>query len=95
MPLGKMVLASAATPYYFKPATINGDFYISGDNVALSPAMFSFFHANEYLGVDTSKIRVLSVGATNELAEKIDKKASVLEWTTRLTSLVGPVKKHT
>ena len=36
-----MVLASAATPLYFTPTEIDKDFYISGENVALSPAMFA------------------------------------------------------
>lgn len=38
---------------------------------------------------------MVSVGSTNEVAEKIDQKASLLEWATRLTTLVAPVKKHT
>lgn len=95
MPLAKMVVASASTPYYFKPATIDGSFYISGENVAMSPAMFAYFYANEQLGKQSKNIRVVSVGATNEMAEKIDKKASVLSWATRLSTLVAPVKKHT
>jgi len=42
-----MTLASAATPYYFKPATIGGDVYVSGDNVARAPALFAYLYANE------------------------------------------------
>jgi hypothetical protein len=37
----------------------------------------------------------VSIGATNEEAEKIDPKASLLTWAARLTSLNGPVKMHT
>ena len=58
----------------------------------MSPAMFAYYLAKD-LGKED--IRVVSVGATNELAEKIDVTASLLEWATRLTSLNGPVKKHT
>lgn len=90
--LSQMVLASAVTPYYFRPAEIKGNYYISGDNVAMSPAMFAYYLAKEQ---KKDNIRVVSVGATNELAEKIDVKASLLEWATRLTSLNAPVKKHT
>ena len=61
----------------------------------MSPAMFAYYYANEKLSVEPKKIRVLSVGATNQLAEKIDQKASLIEWATRLTTLVAPVKKHT
>jgi len=90
-----MTWLSANTPYYFKPALIDGNVYISGDNVAISPAMFAFYYANETKGIAAERIRIISVGATNELADKIDKKASLLEWALRLTSLNGPVKKHT
>lgn len=90
--LSDMITASAVTPYYFTPAEFNGNYYISGDNVAMSPAMFAYYLAQD-LGEEN--IRVVSVGATNELAEKIDVTASLLEWATRLTSLNAPVKKHT
>jgi len=95
MALGKMTSASAMTPYYFKPIDIDGSFYISGDNVAMSPAMFAYYYANEKLEKASDSIRVVSVGATNEIAEKIDVQASLLEWATRLTTLNAPVKKHT
>lgn len=45
--LAEMTLASANTPYYFKPAVIDDDVYISGDNMAISPALFSYYYANE------------------------------------------------
>ena len=95
MSLVQMTWASADTPYYFKPAVIKNNTYISGDNVALSPAMFAYYYANQHMNVSASKIRVVSVGATNEIAEKIDVKASLLEWAKRLTTLTAPVKKHT
>jgi patatin-like phospholipase/acyl hydrolase len=95
MSLDKMVVASGATPYYFQPYTVEGSFYISGDNVAMSPAMFAYFYANEQLKIKSDRIRVVSVGSTNQLPDKIEKDASILTWASRLTSLVGPVKKHT
>lgn len=93
--LSDMTWASANTPYYFKPAVIGGNVYISGDNMAISPALFSYYYANEQKGVAQKDIRIISVGSTNELAEKIETKASLLDWAVRLTSLNGPVKKHT
>ena len=90
-----MVWASANTPYYFKPAVIKGNVYISGDSIAISPAMYAYFHANERLGVKQEDIRVVSIGAINEEADQIDPKASLLTWAARLTSLNGPVKMHT
>ena len=45
MKLLDMTWASANTPLYFTPASIEGEYYISGDNSARSPAMFSYMHA--------------------------------------------------
>ena len=42
-----MTVASAATPYYFTPAIIDDVKYISGDNLAFSPAMFTMFYSME------------------------------------------------
>ena len=42
-----MVWASADTPNYFHPAQIDDTLYISGDNVAESPALYTFLYANE------------------------------------------------
>lgn len=95
MTLLEMTLASAATPDYFRPAIINDDVYISGDNVALSPAMFAYFYAIERKAQDPADIKVISVGATNELPEKIDEKSSLADWLVRLETLNAPVKKHT
>ena len=93
--LSDMTWASANTPYYFKPAVIGGNAYVSGDNLALSPAMFAYYYANEQNNIAMGDIRIVSVGATNELAEKIDTQASLLDWAVRLTSLTTQVKKHT
>lgn len=51
MTLGQMVTASAATPDFFLPFTESGNFYISGDNIAASPAMFAFMNAVEKNGI--------------------------------------------
>ena len=55
MTLGQATWASASTPYYFKPAEINGKFYISGDNVAVAPALF----ATLYLEKKGTHLKVL------------------------------------
>lgn len=57
MSLKQMILASGVSHYYFHPAEIKCDknvpycskphYYISGDNIALSPAMYAYLHANE------------------------------------------------
>lgn len=38
-------MASAANIKYFTPYELNGNYYISGDNVAQSPAMHAFLYA--------------------------------------------------
>ena len=100
-----MILASGASHYYFHPAGIKCDddskdcenmhYYISGDNIALSPAMYAYLHANEVGDKPLDKIRVVSVGNMNMLPEKIDEKTSILQWVKRLSTLNAPVKKHT
>lgn len=93
--LDQMTWASANTPYYFKPAEIKNAVYISGDNMAISPALFSYYYATEQMKKPENNIRIVSVGSINVLSEKIDTKASLLDWAVRLTSLSAPVKKHT
>jgi len=46
--LGAMTLASMSSPEYFEPATINKKVYISGDNVAKSPAFFSYMFTKKH-----------------------------------------------
>jgi hypothetical protein len=93
--LGEMTVASAATPAYFLPAKYNNNFYISGENVASSPAMFSYLTAVEKNGQEKSNIRVVSVGATNALPDRIEQNVGLLDWATRLMTLNSPVKQHT
>jgi hypothetical protein len=40
-----MTIASAANPVYFTPYIKGNNYYISGNNVALSPAMHAFLYA--------------------------------------------------
>lgn len=78
--LNEMILASGATPYYFSPAAISSKnteakdvehYYLSGDNIALSPAMYAYLHAHDVLERDVEKIRIVSIGAINETPDKI------------------------
>lgn len=65
-----MTWASAATPMYFTPAEFDGKYFISGDNIALSPAMFAVMRQMEK---DPEKqIRVMSIGGTNPKVDRID-----------------------
>lgn len=66
MPLLDMVWASASTQYYFKPAVVDGAVYISGTNIAKSPAMFAYLYATEKIGVKEEDVRMVSIGSTIE-----------------------------
>jgi len=47
LPLLDMIWTSASTPYYFKPAVVQGDVYTAGTYVAKSPAFFAYLYAND------------------------------------------------
>jgi len=47
MSFDDMVTASGSNIYYFHPFEKNDNLYISGDNLAQVPAMFSVFAAME------------------------------------------------
>ena len=92
-----MVLASAATPYYFKPVMIEGHEspFISGDNVAQSPAMYAYYYAIQKKNVPADNIRVVSIGSANEKSDSISTNTGLIDWAVRLSSLNGPIKRHT
>ena len=90
-----MTMATASTPFYFKPAIINDHIYISGDNIALSPANFAFFYANERLQIPESDIHVTSIGAVNTVPQEMDETESVLEVAMKILEYTAPSKKHT
>ena len=64
-----MTLTSMANPYYFSPMLINDKQYISGEFVAISPALLAY----EYVlkkkkgDVSGSDIMIMSVGGVNNL----------------------------
>jgi len=89
MTLNNMVLASAATPYYFQPVMIEGHKspFISGDNVAQSPALYATLNAIQNDKVNKEDIRIVSVGAINEKSNSISKNTGLIDWAARLSSL--------
>lgn len=94
--LAQMTVASAATPQYFLPAKYGDNFYISGENVASSPAMFAYLTAVEKNpNVKKEDVRIVSVGSTNQLPDRIQQNVGLLDWAQRLTTLNSPVKQHT
>ena len=87
----EMTWASANTPMYFTPAVIDGKFYISGDNAARSPAMYSYLHGH-FLG--EKRVKVISIGSTNEMSS-IQSNESPISWFSKAFDLGMPVKVHT
>ena len=68
-----MTLTTAVTPNYFTSTEINGTTYISGDHVAMSPAMFAYYYANETMEIQRNHIQVTSVGSTNAKSVAINR----------------------
>lgn len=89
-----MTIASAATPNYFFAKKVDGQVFISGDNVASSPAMFAAVMARDKYGVKMEDITLVSIGSTNQFAEVITKSVGLLDWADRITTLNAPVKQH-
>jgi len=61
--LGEATLASMSSPEFVEPATINEDVYVSGDNVAKSPALFAYMY--EKKRQDNKPIRLISLGSVD------------------------------
>jgi hypothetical protein len=95
MSLAEMTVASASTPDFFLPYKKNDQFFISGDNIAASPAMFAFMNAVEKRGKLPKNIRIVSVGSTNQVPVPFSKNVGLLDWASRILTLSAPVKKAT
>jgi hypothetical protein len=75
-----MTLASVSSSEYFEPATINNNVYISGDNVAKSPALFAYLFTRKQKG-DDQNIRIVSVGSVAETPANYEyQKYSLRDW---------------
>jgi len=59
-----MTVASMSSTEYVSPAVFKDDVYISGDNVAKSPALFSYLFTKQR--INDSNIRVISIGSIDE-----------------------------
>jgi len=90
--LHKATLISSVNPLYFKPVVDGKSVYISGDAMAVSPALLAFLTATEYGGKDAKDIEIFSVGSITERADKIPDNIGLVEWVSRLSSLQGASK---
>lgn len=76
MKFSEMISASASNTVYFDPYQYtnknNGiEKIIGGGSIAESPALYAFFSAEQFIGVDPSKISMTVVGALHKDTEKI------------------------
>ena len=61
----------------------------------MSPALLSVLYSNEVNGHKVNDLRILAIGAHNELPSKIDRSTGLLDWGIRLLTLAHPAKMHT
>ena len=103
MKFKEMVLASATNPNYFtsaaihfnpKNATQKAQFF-GGNTVASSPALYSHFLTSHFKGIDTKKIRIVTIGNVDYTADKLSSTVGIVGWANRLYELTDPVKKYT
>lgn len=71
-----MISASASNTVYFDPFNYKNETggtekIIGGGSIAESPALYAFFSAEQFIGVDPSKISMTVVGALHKDTEKI------------------------
>ena len=64
--LTNMTFVSANNPLYFKPAQINETYYMSGDFVAVSPAMFAYEYVSNHKNISLDQIRIVSIGSVKD-----------------------------
>jgi len=102
--IGDMVLASMSSPEFVTPAVIAGtnkenDAYISGDNVAKSPAMFSYMFTKEVLkrqDIPEVDFTVVSIGSINNAPDSDAVAAySLTDWATYLMTNNHDIVSHT
>ena len=101
-----MVIASASSPAFFEPAVIgtdainpSDDVYISGDNVAKSPALFAYLQAKStkfWDGTTYDRIRVVSIGSVkDEPEDSFLTDYSLLKWTRELLKMNHQIVQNT
>lgn len=100
MSLSQMITASASNGVYFNPYIYRlNDTYaeniIGGGSIAESPALYAFFSAEQFIGVDPKKISMTVIGALHKDTEKISGNVNPIQWLNRIIALTSPVKKQT
>lgn len=83
-----------SSPEFVEPATIEKDVYISGDNVAKSPALFAYMFTKKRHY--DSKIRVISIGSIDQEPKKSElTQYSLIDWFSYLLKDNHAMVQHT
>ena len=94
--LDQAALRSAVNPVYYRPLAAGDKTFISGNNIAASPALLSFLEATEGGSAQLKDINhVVSIGAVNVRPDKIPENIGLIEWASRVDSLTSWSKLHT
>jgi uncharacterized protein len=64
LPVVDVALATSAAPTYFPAHRIGDEIYADGGMFANSPDMIALHEAEQFLGIDRSELRILSIGTT-------------------------------
>lgn len=88
-----VALATSAAPTFFELAEIEGHYYADGGLIANAPDLLAMHEAEHFLGLDASRMRMLSIGTTTKnysLSKSIGRNLGVLDWMTnqRLFSIM-------
>lgn len=78
-----VAMATSAAPAYFPAVKIDGDLYADGGLFAVAPDQVAMHEAEHFMGVDTARMRMLSIGtATSNYrpAEKIAHDDGAIGW---------------
>jgi hypothetical protein len=92
MTMSEMTVASAANSEYFLPFKQGKNFYISGDNIASSPAYLAYMNAIQLRNKTQSELRIVSVGSVMEQPDPFTDNLGLIAWAARISGLNAPVK---
>lgn len=78
-----VTMATCAAPTYFPAVRIGGDLFADGGMFAVAPDQVALHRSEHFMGVDASRISMLSIGTATEgywLVEGVDEDAGAVGW---------------
>jgi predicted acylesterase/phospholipase RssA len=95
-----VAMATCAAPAYFPAVQIEGELYADGGMFAVAPDQVALHEAEHFLGVDASRVRMLSLGtgtAGYQPAEGVSDDAGAVGWLSEgrlLLTLISVQQQH-